>query len=183
MDFVQLLHDARLGDAAALARLLDRWRPVLTLQARLLLRNRAADSAQLAQLVQAALAHARRDLPIFRGTTQRQWVQQLCAALAARVAVAHGAWNPGTAEVPDEPPGSWSTIDCEDLHREVDCEQELALATAIEALPGPMREVLLRRALEQQSFEQIARALACPPASVRILWINVLRTLREALAR
>ncbi len=45
-----------------------------------------------------------------------------------------------------------------------------------------MREVLLRVALDQQPFDDIARALACSPVRVRILWIHALRALREALS-
>lgn len=55
------------------------------------------------------------------------------------------------------------------------------LAAAIAELPEPMREVVVRRALDRASWEEVAVALGKTSATVRVTWARALKRLQESL--
>jgi RNA polymerase sigma factor (sigma-70 family) len=60
-------------------------------------------------------------------------------------------------------------------------EQNARLATAIQALPDAMREVVVRRVFHQEPFEVVAAALNRSPGATRVLWTRALRELRDRM--
>src|ERR1700756_3292780 len=84
----ELLCQARKGDVPALGRLLELYRPYLTVLARVQIGRRLQGKVDAADLVQEAFLGASRDLPQFRGVTEpefRAWLRQILASLLANL--------------------------------------------------------------------------------------------------
>ncbi len=56
------------------------------------------------------------------------------------------------------------------------------LATRIAALPDPLREVLVLRAIEERTFKEIAQQTGKPAATVQGLFARALKVLQDELA-
>src|SRR5437016_14501084 len=82
----QLLTQARAGDAAALGKLLERYRGYLTLLARLQIGRRLQGKADAADLVQETFLEAHQNWGRFRGTTEAELLSWLRRILAAQIA-------------------------------------------------------------------------------------------------
>jgi len=66
---------------------------------------------------------------------------------------------------------------------ELDEDERRIVATSVQRLPLPQREVLLLRFVEQMSYEQIALALTCELGTVRSRLHYAKRALRELIER
>jgi RNA polymerase sigma-70 factor (ECF subfamily) len=184
MSFLDRLDRARAGDQAALEELLDRWRALLRLQARVALRSDLAAVVDSSDIVQETLTQVFRDLNQFRGQTQAAWVAWLRAIVAGQAAKSvryhtaekrnHGrevAMN-ATLEV------STSETPLKEL---MDEEQAVRLAAAVESLPQAMRDLVVRRVFDREPFDSIARSLNTSPGAARVTWTRAIRKLREVL--
>lgn len=182
--FAERLAYARGGDQAAIEDLLARWRPLLRLQARMVLKSELASLVDSSDIVQETLTQAFRDLNQFRGQTEAEWVGwlRIIAVGQAMKAMRHHradkrdharelSLSEIIAAVPTVTP----------LDMLIEQERAAQLAGAIEALPEPMREVVLRRVFDQQPFDEIARSLGRTAGAVRVLWTRAIRRLRELL--
>jgi RNA polymerase sigma-70 factor (ECF subfamily) len=185
MSFADRLTQGRTGDSAALDPLLDRWRPLLRLQARRLLGADLSARVDPSDVVQEALTQAVQSLEQFRGQTEGEWVAWLRTMVAGQAAKArryHSADKrdmaceqglPGTGPV--DPSGGPVT-------RVLEREQAARLARAIEELPEPMRHVVWRRVFHQEPFDEVGRVLHRSTGAARVLWTRALRRLRDLLA-
>src|SRR5437763_16550039 len=83
-----LLRLARTGDALALGELLERYRPYLTLLARLQIGRRLQGKVDPADLVQEVFLEAASHYPAFRGETEPElasWLRQILAGCLAHL--------------------------------------------------------------------------------------------------
>ncbi len=186
MEFVERLARSRSGDPSASAELFDRWRPLLVLQARGLLGARFAAQLDPSDVVQEALTQASQSLPQFQGKTEAEWLGWLQCLVTGHAAKAHRHHRAAKRDIgrgeplgPGAPgPASPNVSPLSDV---IDREQALRLAAAIEQLPDRMREVVLRRVLDQQPFAEIAQTLGCQAGAARVLWTRAIRRLREMI--
>jgi RNA polymerase sigma-70 factor (ECF subfamily) len=153
--FAEWLERARRADRSALDQLLGRWRPLLWLQARAVLRSELSARVDPSDIVQETLTQAFEDLPKFRGQTEAQWgawLRSMVAGHAAKVWRYHSAvkrdfardlalTDTFTADQTERPEG-----------QAIDQEEAALLAEAIAKLPDTMREVVVRRAFDGQAF-------------------------------
>jgi RNA polymerase sigma-70 factor, ECF subfamily len=78
-----LLRDVRGGNAQAVARLLEHYRPYLEMLARLRTSRRLQGKYDESDLVQETLLHVQRDLPKFVGTSEAEltvWLRSIMAS-------------------------------------------------------------------------------------------------------
>jgi RNA polymerase sigma-70 factor (ECF subfamily) len=184
VSFTDYLTLARTGDQNAVGELLERWRPLLRLQAHVLLRSELARVVDPSDIVQETFMQAVHDLGRFRGRTEGEWVAWLRTIAAGHVSKAirfHRAAkrNPARQISVTETYPAASTSD--PAKRIVDQERAARLTVAIEALPDAMREVIVRRTLEREPFEQMAHSLGRSTGAVRVLWTRAIRRLRDSL--
>ena len=60
-------------------------------------------------------------------------------------------------------------------------EEEVHLAEVLGRLPDDYREVIIRRNMQMQTHDEIARAMNRTPAAVRMLWIRTLKQLKAEM--
>lgn len=182
--FAESLRRGRSGDRASLDELFQRWRPLLRLQARRMLGSDLLARLDPSDVVQESLAQAFADLENFRGQTQCEWVawlRRIVTGQAAKARRHHRADRRDAgreAAMPDSgaadsAAGPYSVV----MHE----EQAARLAAAIEELPSPTREIVLRRVFDRQPFEQVAADLGCTAGAARVAWTRALRRLRQHL--
>jgi RNA polymerase sigma-70 factor (ECF subfamily) len=184
MSFAEQLAQGRTGDAAALENLFARWRALLRLQARRVLGAELSARVDPSDVVQEALTQAFQTLDQFRGQTEGEWVAWLRSMVIGQAARTLRRHRADRRDVTcDRPLPAAGTVDAAagPVRRTLDREQAARLATAIEALPEPLREVVLRRVFHQEPFDTVAQALNRTAGAVRVIWTRALRQLREAL--
>jgi RNA polymerase sigma-70 factor (ECF subfamily) len=178
------LERARRGDAGALGELLESYRPYLSVLARALHQQRLQARVDDSDLVQDALLEAHRNFAGFRGSTLEEltaWLRQIVVRAAVRRTRDHltaGKRN-ATREQPlgarsDLPQAGSSPSDQAIRH-----EEAARVAAALGRLPDDMREVLLGRHLEGDSYAALAERLGRSEGAVRVLYTRALRRLRD----
>jgi RNA polymerase sigma-70 factor (ECF subfamily) len=191
----QLLVLARAGSPAAAGELLERYRPYLTVLARVQLGRRLQGKADAADLVQETFLEAHRDFAGFRGTTAgelRAWLRQVLARNLANL-VRH---YQGTQARDVRLERSLSQ-ELDESSRMLDAglaaaqstpsqqadrrEQAVRLADALDRLPEAYRDVLILRYLEGLKFPEVARRMGRSLDSVEKLWVRALARLRQTL--
>lgn len=60
-------------------------------------------------------------------------------------------------------------------------EEETRLAAALDRLPEEYREVIIRRNMQRQSHDDIAKDLGKSPAAVRMIWVRALKRLKKEM--
>jgi RNA polymerase sigma-70 factor, ECF subfamily len=182
--FAEHLSRGRAGDRASADRLFDRWRPLLRLQARRLLGPEVSARVDPSDVVQESLARAFGSLAQFRGETEAAWVGWLRAIVAGEAARARRHHTAGKRDARRDGPVPPAVPAAGDgpAGRAMGAEEAARLAAAIEALPAAMREVVVRRAIDHQDFETVARETGRTPGAARVLWTRAVRHLCEALA-
>jgi len=186
-----LIDEARGGSTAALGQLLERCRKYLLLVANGSLDADLRRKVGASDLVQDTFLEAHRDFSHFQGTTEQELLAWLTKILENRLANSIRHYR-GTLK--------------RDVQREVSLEAECDLGglsapgevaapfhaiiarddvqrlqAALGRLPKPMREVLILRTWERQSFVEIAAQLQGTPDSVRKLWGRAVRRLQVEL--
>ncbi len=183
--FEERIANIRAGDQQALDMLLARWRPILRLKARGMLGGAYTARVDSSDVVQETLTEIARGVGGFRGNTEGEWaawVHRVLQGQAAKLRRFHRADKravtrdlPATGDVEPAPGADPAAVS-------IELEEIVRLASAIEDLSDPMQEVLIRRVVAQQPFNDVAKALDRSPGAVRVLWTRALRKLRESLA-
>jgi RNA polymerase sigma-70 factor (ECF subfamily) len=184
MSFADQLARGRTGDPAAQEALFGRWRSLLRLQARKLLGPELAARVDPSDVVQESLLQASRDLATFQGTTQGEWVkwlQRLVAGHAANTRRHHHAQrrtvDQEEARTPPEVPDRRANL----VARLIEAEEAARLAEAVDRLPDRLREVLVRRMLDEEPLTEVARGLQLTPRVCRGLLARALQELGQLL--
>jgi RNA polymerase sigma-70 factor (ECF subfamily) len=191
----ELLALARTGDDGALGQLLERYRPYLSLLARVQIGRRLQGKADCADVVQETFLEASRHFEQFRGTTEAEvvvWLRQILAgclahlvrrycgtqardvrlerALECDLNQSSQALDRGLVAVESTPSQRAS-------HR----EQAVLLAEALALLPDDYHEVIVLRHIEGLTFPQAAERMGRSLDSVEKLWLRAVTRLRQAV--
>jgi RNA polymerase sigma-70 factor (ECF subfamily) len=178
-----LLLGARLGDEAALGRLLDLYRNYLRLVGRALIGQGLRVRFDASDLVQETFLKAHRDFGQFLGTTEPEltaWLRQILVRTLANRAKHHR--RQGRDYQRQESLEAMLDRSSIAIHRAlaspegspssnmVRSEQAVRLADALEKLPPDYREVFILRNLEHIPFEMIAVRMGRSAGAARVLW-------------
>jgi RNA polymerase sigma-70 factor (ECF subfamily) len=181
-DFSARLSRGRTGDPAAQEQLFAAWRPLLRLQARRLLGRELSGRVDPSDVVQEALTQAFHDLDRFRGQSEGEWVGWLKAIVAGQAAKARRHHHAARRAVGGERPlADAAAAQPGPEAQALGHEAANRLAAALEQLPEPYREVLLRRVFLDEPFDAVAQAVGRSPGATRVLWTRGLRRLRDLL--
>jgi RNA polymerase sigma-70 factor, ECF subfamily len=187
------LSAARGGSREALGEVLEACRGYL-----LLIANRELDTALQpkggpSDLVQETFLEAQRDFAHFQGTTDEElkaWLRQVLLNNLANFTRRYR--QTGKRELGREVnlPASQDSgaqeirLIAEALSPSGEAmanEQVEALGRALDRLPPDHRQVLLLRFQEQQTFEEIGRAMQRTPNAARMLWLRAVERLQLEL--
>ncbi len=185
MSFEERLTQGRNGDPAALDQLFERWRLLLRLQARKLLGAELSARVDPSDVVQEALTQAFQSLNQFRGRTEEEWLgwlRSIVTGQAAKIRRHHRADKRDAGCDQALPLAGLADAAAGPVSCALDREQTLRLAAAVEELPEPMREVIVRRVFYQEPFDIVAGAMNRSPGAARVLWTRAIRQLRQTLA-
>ena len=189
-----LLARARIGDEAALGRLLELYRNYLRLVARALIGQALRVRLDASDLIQETFLKAAREFSHFLGSTEPEltaWLRQILVRTLASQAKHHrrqgrdyqrqesleAMLDRSSAAVqralaaPVETPS----------HHAVRREEAVLLADALETLPAHYREVFILRNLEHIPFDQIAVRMGRSPGATRVLWKRAMDRLSQSL--
>jgi RNA polymerase sigma-70 factor, ECF subfamily len=190
-----LLDRARAGDLEALGTLLERYRPYLTLLARLEVGRRLRGKADEADVVQDTFVEAARQFSRFRGNSEPEltaWLRRILAGclavLARRYFGTHARDVRLEQDLADDLDRSSAVLDrgltdrgSSPSHRASRREQAVLLADALERLPAHYREVIVLHSLEGLTFAEVGLRMGRTPVAVERLWSRALPQLRRAL--
>ena len=183
MEFLPTLAAAQAGDRTAAANLLERWRPLLWLQAMRLLGRGPVGDSDAARLVDETLAYAAAHLAKFRGQQPKEWVAWLCRLLvqhvAERVPLDVVEKQGSRQRMLLEAAGAQLSPDVQMEH----IERAGALAEALQRLPDSMQTAIVHRVFLNRSWDDVARVLGMTPAAAQLLWARAIKKLREELHR
>lgn len=189
-----LLGLARRGDSEALGRLLEAYRPYLTLLARVQIGRRLRGKADASDVVQDAFLGVHRDFGQFRGESEREflaWLRQVLASVLANF-IRH---YQGTKrrdmrlerQLAEELEESSQALERALVapHSGPDRqaerrEQAVLLAEALNQLGDDDRELLVLRHLEGLTFPEVAKRMGRTLDSVNKRWPRALVRLRQA---
>jgi RNA polymerase sigma-70 factor (ECF subfamily) len=181
---LELVEQARTGDARAMETLIRRHNRLLYRTARAILR----DDTEAEDAVQEAYIQAFRNLDAFRGESSLStWLVRI----AANAALMRRRRNVRRSEVipidhesgellMDEIAGEQSAGP---EGQAIGAQMRHLLERRIDALPDLYRAVFVMRAVEEMSVEETAAALDLPPATVRTRFFRARALLRNSLER
>ena len=135
-------------------------------------------------VVQDAMTQACRDAHQFRGQTEGEWVQWLRRILVFQATKLRRRHSADKRSIGREAASRVDpAIESSDgpLQTIIERDQLAHLAEAVEQLNANMREVVMRRVFDQQSFDDVAHAMQCTPAAARVTWTRAIRKLRTLL--
>jgi RNA polymerase sigma factor (sigma-70 family) len=183
MEFAEQIRRARNGDRDATDRLLLDWRPWMRNRARGLLGEGQAARVDSSDVVQIAMAEAFQNLRKFRGRSRGEWarwLQRILRGQAVRLRRHNAAEMRRTGREVD---GSWSFQDGGQNPTSLVLKRERLeqLQSAVDQLPDLMREIVVRRIFEEQSFAEISQGIERSPNAVRRLWAQTIRHLAQQL--
>lgn len=190
-----LLAEARAGDAAALGRLLERYRAYLTLLARLQIGRRLQGKADPADVVQEVFLEGARSFRQFRGQTEAEllgWLRQVLASKLGELFRRYlGAQRRDvrreqdvTAELDQSSQslaGLVAAPGSSPSQQAARREQAALLAEVLERLPEHYREVIVLHHMEGLSLPEVARRMGRTADGVEKLWARALVRLRGEL--
>ncbi|HEX6884327.1 MAG TPA: sigma-70 family RNA polymerase sigma factor [Planctomycetota bacterium] len=180
------------GDVESLAWLIARLSPVLRVKAELLLRDVAqprVDADDLVDEVWLVTLLRLRDLRSEAGHLGRTLMGFLSTTLLNKVSALRARRRPRSAEVRPEPKSSVLTVferalgERDPTPSSVLCQHEAegALRQALDELSQGEREVVVLRALEQRSNEEVAEHLGLTPAGATRRFKRALARLRKRM--
>ena len=136
------------------------------------------EPADAEDAVQEAYLKALRHFGGFRGENARAWlltiVRRCCYAWADREGRQVPAMDPDLIE---ELPGDTDDPETEAVRGEL----RQQLATAVDALPLPFREVIVLREIQELSYQEIATVVGVPVGTVMSRLARARRRLQRAL--
>lgn len=176
---------------------LERLRPILQLMARKLeLDSRFSRRFDSSDLVQETMLKAHQAFSAFRGATEAEllaWLKQILERVTldhVRRATAQKRDIGFEVSIEKLVSGSLSRLDLEavsPLHTPgaemLRQEQLLKLANAVEGLPSDYREAIIRRDINGQRIDEIAREMGRTEKSVAGLLLRGRQKLREFMKR
>jgi RNA polymerase sigma-70 factor (ECF subfamily) len=172
------------GDPQAIEGLLQFYRAGLRRYAAGILGPKMARRLDTSDLVQESLTRAFNRVQQFRGSNRAEffgWLKAIVRNEAVRLQRYHLTEkrnvNLDLSSKYADPDDGLSDPGCEVAEQ----ENMVCIAVALESLPDNEREVVHRRSLECQSFEEIARDMNRTAASVKALWTRGIRRLRRIL--
>ena len=181
-----LLARARDGDEQARGQLLEEYREYLRLLARARVGRDLHTRLDPSDLVQDALLEAHRDFRQFLGQTEVELTAWLRRILVRNLADQLKHHQSQKRDLGREQPlevlveqahealaAPLSTPSAQAARR----EQAVVLANALARLPDDYREIITRRHIEGQSFEEIALAMGRSSGAARMLWMRALERL------
>lgn len=202
---IELMAQARAGEAEALGQLCALYRNYLRMVVRSGLGPRLRERVELSDVVQEALVEVVRQFPQFTGQNEAAlvgWLRRLVGQKLADLGRYHSRAkrSAGGPDVPLEAPyelggggggggdaGGGRLLDMLALSQtspsEAASRRELIvlLADALADLPEPEAEVLWLYHAENLSFEAIGERLALSRKSVRGVWARGLKSLKRSL--
>jgi RNA polymerase sigma-70 factor (ECF subfamily) len=176
---------------------LARFRPWLSLIARMQVDSRLQGKFDTSDVVQQTMMEAWRSAAQFRGTTDAEriaWLRKILAhVLAHEVRQYRGTYKRDLdREVSIERSLARSSRQLNAVlasatttpsQQAVQQEQQVALADMLNELPADYREVIVLRNLEELSHSEVAERMGRTEGAVRMLWVRALQELRELAQR
>jgi RNA polymerase sigma-70 factor (ECF subfamily) len=190
-NFEQLVEQAHNGSSAALGQLLERCRRYLLLVANDSLDSDLRPKVGASDLVQDTFIEAHQDFSHFQGTTEAELLAWLTKVLTNRLCNSIRHYR-GTLKrdikreesieaAAELRPGDLSVELARPVQALIAHDEGERLQEAMGRLPKNMREVLILRTWERQTFAEIAVQLKGTPDSVRKLWGRAVRRLQAEL--
>jgi RNA polymerase sigma-70 factor (ECF subfamily) len=178
------LERARRGDADALGRLLESYRPYLRVLVRPFHEGRLQARLDDSDLIQDALLQAHRGFASFAGTTAAEftgWLRQIVLRTAGQRVRAHSgavlrdvAREQSGAALADLPADGETPA-----ARAVRHEEAARVAEALARLPDDMQQVLLLRLMDGLPYAVVAERLGRSEGAARVLFTRAVRRLRQ----
>jgi RNA polymerase sigma-70 factor, ECF subfamily len=177
------LERAREGDKEALGKLLEDYRPYLSVIVRARKNSRLLARVGDSDQVQDIFLEVCRQFSSFRGTRLEElvsWFKEMVLGVMANAARSHL----GTAkrdldrERPLNEVGGLSGVGSTPSAVAIRHEESALLAKAMVRLPDDMQRVLLGRHVHQLSYAHLAFEMERSEAAVRVLHVRALRRLR-----
>jgi RNA polymerase sigma-70 factor (ECF subfamily) len=186
---------ARAGDAATLGRLLEQYRPYLTLLARLQIGRQLQGKADPADVVQEVFLEGARSFCQFRGRTEAEFLGWLRQVLASKLGELFRRYIGArrrdvrreqdlTAELDQSShdlAGLFAARGSSPSQQAARREQAALLAEILERLPEHYREVIFLHHMEGLSLPDVARRMGRTADGVEKLWARALARLRGEL--
>lgn len=190
-----LIQLAHAGNSDARGRLLEAYRPYLTLLARVQIGKRLVGKADPADVVQETFLEAFRDFDSFRGVTPGElvtWLRQVLVRNLANLVRRYLGTRARDVrlEVELEADVERSSMALANVlvarqstpsQRAAKTEMAARLADALARLRDDYREVLVLRYLEGLPFSEVAERMGRSVDSVEKLWARGLARLREVM--
>ena len=185
-----LLHRARLGDAEALAQLLEMYRNYLRLVSRVQVDRCLQSKADVSDLIQETMFIAHRSFHEFRGDTEMELLAWLRQILVSRLAHLIRRYQTQRRDVGletelDEALDRSSVVartlvssHSTPSRRAARREEAVLLANAMAALSEDHREVLTLRHFQHLSFAEVAMRMNRTQDAVKKLWVRALAALK-----
>jgi RNA polymerase sigma-70 factor (ECF subfamily) len=189
--FSRLIEQARGGSELALEQLLERCRRYLLLVAKDSLDSDLRPKAGASDLVQDTFLEAHQYFSHFHGTTERELLAWLAKILTNRMCnnirhyrgtLKRDIEREESLDVGEEvEQRSLSAHVAAPVQTLIAADDSLRLRQALQRLPKPMRDVLILRTWERQTFVEIAAQLESTPDAVRKMWGRAVRRLQAEL--
>jgi RNA polymerase sigma-70 factor (ECF subfamily) len=179
------LESARRGDADALGRLLESYRPYVRVLVRAFRGDRLQARLDDSDLIQEGLLEAHRSFARFQGGTAAEltaWVRQVVLRTAGHSVRSHlgSGRRDANRERSTVDPADLVDVDaCSPAAEAVRHEQAAQMAAALARLPEDMQQVLLGRHVDDLPYAALAERLGRSEAAVRVLYTRALRRLRD----
>ncbi len=192
---VDLLNQARGGDAQARDRLFAKCRNYLVVVARAEAGSWLRAKVDPSDIVQQTLLDAHRGLGDFRGSTEAEWLGWLRRILShnaadyvrhyigtekrdagREVAWGHAGSEPrlGVAPEPAAPDATPSQLMARREPRTPGGRRD-------SQLPDDYREVIVLRNLERLPFDEVAQRMGRSRPAVQMLWLRAIRTVQDSM--
>jgi RNA polymerase sigma-70 factor, ECF subfamily len=188
--FGRLIEQARGGSALALGQLMERCRRYLLLVANDSLDSDLRPKVGASDLVQDTFLEAHQDFSHFQGTTERELLAWLTKILTNRLCnntrhyrgtLKRDIDREESLEAGDEARRSLPVQAAAPVQALIAVDDSQRLREALQRLPKPMRDVLILRTWERQTFVEIAAQLEATPDAVRKMWGRAVRRLQAEL--
>ncbi|MCU0962784.1 MAG: sigma-70 family RNA polymerase sigma factor [Pirellulaceae bacterium] len=176
---------------------LARYRPWLSLIARMQVGSRLQGKFDTSDVVQQTLMEAWRSAAQFRGSTDAEriaWLRKILAhVLAHHIRQYRGTYKRDlqrersierslaqSSRQLDAVLASAATSPSQQAARQ---EQQVVLAELLNELPADYREVIILRNLEELPHSEVAQRMGRTEGAVRMLWVRALQELRQLAQR
>lgn len=189
-DAVSWIEPAKHGDAAALERALEPFRPYLTRLARRAIEPMLANTIEPADLVQETFLAAHRGLAVFQGSTEGQWRAWLRTILLNRLSnlrrshldAQRKGYERSTPREDAAVAGARLESSVTPPPRKLQIkERDRAIRAALRKLPEHYREVVVWHHDDGLTFEAVGRRLGISADAARKKWNRALIRLQEIL--